>query len=202
MGAVAAVFVDGLLVKADLLAIVPYEGSCTEESLFVKDVDILVNESEKLVAGVILVFYVSDESCAAELRKNGALKGSVDLRHVLDLVLANCRIAIHRKDAEDKVLVLEVGVGYERLEAFPVLTYALELRIGDILALHDLVPCLVGRLRTLVGELVVEGFSAVRRSISYDLGAGDVPSGVSCDSVESCLEVLDGLVLELLAGNV
>ena len=41
-----------------------------------------------------------------------------------ELLLADSRIAVHRKNADNEILVLEVRSSNELLEAFPVLSYA------------------------------------------------------------------------------
>ena len=65
------------------------------------------------------------------------------------------------------------------------------------------VPVYMATTRNKIAEELLEAGVVIKPAFCGPcFGAGDVPSRVSCDSVESCLEVLDGLVLELLAGNV
>ena len=194
---VAVELADGLVVELDLAVGVLDEGGSVQEGGLVENVDVVVNQLEEFLGGVVLVLDVGDEPCATQLRKDVALEFGVDGGHILDLALTHCRVAVHGEDAEDEVLVFDIGILDELLEAFPVLTDALHLGICDVLALHDLVPSLVGALRTLVGELGVEALSAFRGSVCYDLGPGEGLPLVGLDLVESLLEVLDGLALEL-----
>ena len=159
---VAVVLLDCLLVDGLLVGRLLHESGGAEESLFVEYVDVLVNELDKLLAGVVLVLAVGDEAAAAELRENLVGKSLVNGRHVLDLILTYCRVAVHRKNADDEVLVLDVGSGNKLLEAFPVLTYALDAGLTGLFALGNLVECLLGALCTLVGKLGVELLATVR----------------------------------------
>ena len=201
-GAVAVELVDGLLVEVSLLVIVLNEGSGTEEGLFVEDVDVVVNELEELFAGVVLVLDIGDEAGAAEFRKDGALEGGVDLGHVLDLAFADGRVAVHGKDAEDQVLIFDVALGNELLEAFPVLADGLDVGVADFLALGDLAESLLTALGALVGKLGVEVLAAFRGSVGDDFGTGEGLALIGLDLIESGLKVLDGLALELLVVDV
>ena len=93
--AVAVVLVDSLLVDSLFCIEILNEGCRAEKSLLVENVAVLLNELEKLLGGVVLLLNVGNESCAAELRENFLLEDSVNLGHVLDLALADCRIAVH-----------------------------------------------------------------------------------------------------------
>ena len=179
-------FCDSIFVNPDMLLSIP-DG-------YVRDGKLALSFAKKMVFPDPFACMLFQLERMEDLGSAHLCRRTARVRH--------CGLEEARRYAEDEVFVLEVGVGNERLEAFPVLTYALELRVSDILALHHLVPSLVSGFRTLVRKLGIEFLAAVRRSVSYDLCAGDISSGISCDSVESCLEVLDRLVLELLASNV
>ena len=159
LGAVAVEFLNGLLVNSNLLVGVLQERTCTEKSLFVENLDVVVYESYELIVAVVGELYVGDESCAAELRKDVFLQDSVYLRHVLDLSLAYGGIAVHLEHSEDKVAVLDVRVGDEGLEAVPVLFYIGGVDVGlngDVLVVDLLVEGVACSLGTSCGQLGVE----------------------------------------------
>ena len=60
LGTCAVEFLDGFLVDLSLGCVVFYDGSSTEESLFVKDVDVLVDKGYEFVVRVVLPL---QESC-------------------------------------------------------------------------------------------------------------------------------------------
>ena len=138
LSAVAVVLVESLLVDSLFCIEILNEGCRAEKSLLVENVAVLLNELEKLLGGVVLILDIGNESCAAELRKNFLLEDCINLGHILDLALTDCRIAVHGKNADDEILVLDVRLGNELLEAFPVLTYALDLRISNLSAADNL----------------------------------------------------------------
>ncbi len=198
-GGVAVELADSLVVKLHLAVKILHEGSGLEESGLIENLAVVVDHLKKLVGSVVLELDVGDEAGAAELRENVVLKLGIDGRHVLDLALTDSRIAVHGEDTEDEILVADVGVLDKLLEAFPVLTDAPDFRISHFLTLDDLIPSLVSGLGTVVGKLAVEFLTTIRRSVGDDLGAHESLPLVSGDLVESVLEVLDGLTLELLA---
>ena len=143
----AVVLLDSLLVKSNLLSSLLNESSGTEKCSLVKNVDVLLDELEELLASVVLVLYVSDESCTTKLRKNLLSESCVNCRHVLDLLLADSWVAVHRKNADDEILVLEVRSSNELLESFPVLTYACYVnRSVSRVLLCNYCECLLSRL--------------------------------------------------------
>ena len=79
-----------------------------EKSSLIEDIAVFLDESEKLVCGVVLIFDICNEASATELRKDFTLEGGEYLRHVPDLGLPDCGIAVHRKDAEDEFLVFDI----------------------------------------------------------------------------------------------
>ena len=203
LGTLGVELVHGTLVDLFLLAVVLHEGGGAEEGFLIQHVGIVVQELQEFLGGVVLVLDVGDETGAAEFREDLTLEGGEHLGHVADLVLADGRVAVHGEDAEDEFLVFDVGLLHELLEAFPVLTEALDLGAGDVLVL--LAHFLEGLVRgggALVGELVVLPLGAFRGGVGEDLGAGDGGALVGIDLVDGGEEVLHGLALELGVADV
>ena len=197
LGTFAAILADGALVDLFLLVVVLHEGGGAEEGFLIQHVGVVLEELQELFGGVVLILDVGDEAGAAEFREDLTLEGGEHLGHVADLALADGRVAVHGQDAEDQVLVLDVGLADELLEAFPVFAEALDGRALDVDLLGQLLPGLAGGGGTLVGEFVVLALRAFRGRIGEDLGAGDAGAVVGVDLVDGGEEVLDGLALEL-----
>ena len=203
LGALGIELADGAVVDRFLLVVALHEGGGAEEGFLVQHVSVVVEELEEFLGGVVLVLDVGDEAGAAEFREDLTLEGGEHLGHVADLVLTDGRVAVHGEDAEDELLVFDVGLLHEMLEAFPVLTEALDLGAGDVLVL--LAHFLEGLVRgsgALVGELVVLVLGAFRGGVGKDLGALDGGALVGIDLVDGGEEVLHGLALELGVADV
>ena len=197
LGLVGAVLLDSLLVDGDLAVDVLGVGGGSQESGLVEHVDVVVHEVGQFFSGVVGVLHVGDEAGAAQLREDIGLQGRIDSGHVLDLTLADVRVAVHRQDAEDQLLVFDVGVVHQFLEAFPVLTDRTGGHVAGVEFLGDGVEGLVGALLTVGGELVVEGFGAIRGSVGHDLGALDFTALVGGEGLEGFLEVFHVVAAEL-----
>ena len=203
LGALGTELADGTLVDLFLLVVTLHEGGGAEEGFLVQHVGVLVEEFQEFLGGVVLVLDVGDETGAAEFRENLTLEGGEHLGHVADFVLADGRVGVHGEDAEDEVLVLDVGLFHQLLETFPVLTEALDLGAGDVLVLlaHFLEGLVCGG-GAPVGKLVVLPLGAFRGGVGEDLGAGDGGALVGIDLVDGGEEVLHGLALELGVADV
>ena len=174
------------------------EGSAAQQSLLVQHVDVLLYKLLQLFGSVVLELYVGHETCTAQLGENVLCKGAVYAGHILDFTLADVGVAVHREDAENEVLVFDVGVVYQLLEAFPVLTDALGGNAAGGEFLRNLLESLVCRAHTLVGEDVVALLGTIGRCIGNDVGAGDGAAAVVHHVLDAGLVFLDGLAGELV----
>ena len=197
LGALGVELADGTLVDLFLLVVVLHEGGGAEEGFLVQHVGIVVEELQEFLGGVVLILDVRDEAGTAEFRKDLALEGGEDLGHVADLVFTDGRVAVHGEDAEDELLVFDVGFPDELLETFPVFAEASHRGFGDVVLLAHFPQGLVGGGGTLVSQFVVLVLGAFRGGVGEDLGTGDGGALVGVDLVDGGEEVLDGLSLEL-----
>ena len=138
---------------------------------------------------------------ATELRKDFTLEGGEYLGHVADFVFAHGRVAIHGQDAEDELLVFDIALGNQLLEAFPVFTHALDGGIQGIVALGDLVPGLGSALGTVTGELVVQFLGTFGGGVGHNLRALDGGTLIGVGGVQGGQELLDGGSLQFGIAN-
>ena len=159
--------------------------------------DLVVASSHSLV--------VDDHATTAQLRQNAIGELTEALAHVADLALTLLGILIHLQDAQDHVLVLDVAGFDETLEAVPVLSRIVGIDILGIEfgSLDLLLDISLSSVLAFVGQLVVEGIAAIRRSISLHLHVLQVQAlAVGIDSLQHGEELLDGVVLQLALAEI
>ena len=139
------------------------------------------------LAGVLLVLggnlvvvaadglVVDNQAGTAKFRQNTVSQLLEGMAHVLDLLLTLLRVLIHGKHAENHLLVLNVGGGYQFLETFPVLGGVAGLNLTLHLGLlHLLLDIAFGILLTLVGQLLVQVKATIGRSVGRNLDIVEV----------------------------
>ena len=111
---------------------------------------------------------------------------------------------IHGEDSDDEVLVLEVGLRDEFLEAFPVFGCILGVNIGiELIELELLVDISLADFTTLLGKFLIEGVCAIRRGVGADFYIVEHEAlFVALDILESGYEVLHVLAVEFAAAQV
>ena len=148
---------------------------------------------------------VDGHARTAQLRQDAVGQLAESGAHVLDLALTLFGVFVHREDAQDDILVLYVRCLHELLEAFPVLCGVLgvDVGVGQFCLLELLVNILLGVLLALVGKLVVQLHTSVRRCISRYLYVVQVEAFLVCvDFLEQLHEFCNGVVLQLALAQV
>ena len=121
------------------------------------------------------------------------------MAHVLNLLLTLLRILIHRKYAQDNILILDVASLYQFLETFPVLSCVVSLNISIHLSLlHLLLDIALSILLTLVSQLLVQSKTTIRRSISRNLYAREIQVlTIGADTLQQVNKLLHRVILQL-----
>ena len=114
-------------------------------------------------------------------------------REVLDLLFAFFGILIHREDAENHFLVLDVASSYEFLETIPVFSSVFSIYIGVELGLLELIAYVFfSAALTVFSKTSVELQSTIGRSISRHFDIVKSKTLLVClDVAEHLDEVLD-----------
>ena len=116
--------------------------------------DLLVIATDGLV--------VDGETGTAQFGQDAVGELTETSTHVFDLLFAFLGVFIHRKNAQDDILVLDVRCGNELLETLPVLSGVVGLNIlGKLGLLHLLLDITLGILLTLVSQFLVEGEATI-----------------------------------------
>ena len=193
-----------LLVPSLLLGVVALEGSTVEHFLNVELAGVGLELVYDLLVGAADDVVVGDEACTAQLGQYAFCELVIDDAHVADLLFALGGIFIHGEDAQDDVLVLDVALADELLEAFPVLGSELRVDVGlHAVLLQLLVDVGAGGVLALLGQLGVEVVAAFGRSVGADLDVLQLQCLlVVVDFLEDLHEVLDAGAVKLAGAHV
>ncbi len=202
--AVLTIEVGGGLQNVLTLAVVLADGSSVEQLLDAELGGVFLVLSQDLLVAAADGLVVDGQTGAAQFRQDVVGQLAESLAHVLDLLLTLLRVLVHGEHAKDDLLVLDVAGLHQLLEAFPVLCGVLcgegGLHLGE---LHLLLHVLLGVLLTLVGQLLVERHTTIRRCVCRNLYVVDVEGLLLLgDALEEAGELLDGIVLQLALAEV
>ena len=123
-------------------------------------------------------FIIQSQTRTTQLRQDFVSQSLVNRRDILDFLFSLFRIRIHRQNTQDQFLVLDVGLAYQFLEAFPVLSSVFRVYIYiDLILLQVLVDNLGSVVLTIFSQCSVQFHTTIRRSVCRDFDVADLLVG-------------------------
>ncbi len=202
---VVGVEFGGLGVDSLAACVVVGEGSGVEDFVNLQCLGVAVDEAADLCVAAADNVHTGRDARVAELGQDDVGELLEDVGEVADFAFALLGVLIHAEYAEDKLLVLDVALRYEFLEALPVLGG--ELR-GEFAEFRDLVLLElaahvgVGVGLALFGEVAVEVVAAVGGSVGGDVDFFDYAGCVLVGVEEFLLQFQHGVGLEFAGADV